>query len=161
MAHFYVSAQGNRGKTHRLGGKDSGAVTYAASWQGAIRVVLYEREGTDRARVTFERHRSRGTDGLLIYNGPVAGPDCGFESSLALHDLAQEPESDEDVSVLVARARDEFAEADGVEVDDDAKVSRADDGYVWIQAWVRVPAEDRCEHGMFYSGAGACPQCGS
>lgn len=20
--------------------------------------------------------------------------------------------------------------------------------------------EDRCEHGMFYSGAGACPQCG-
>ena len=30
-------------------------------------------------------------------------------------------------------------------------------------SWVAQPAdleEDRCEHGMFFSGAGACPKCG-
>ena len=31
---------------------------------------------------------------------------------------------------------------------------------VWTLCWFRFKREDRCKHGMFFSGAGACPQCG-
>lgn len=41
MAHFYGTLQGNRGEASRLGTKDSGITTYAASWEGAVRVHIW------------------------------------------------------------------------------------------------------------------------
>ena len=41
MSHFYGTLQGNRGEATRCGTKNSGLVTYAASWSGAIRTHLW------------------------------------------------------------------------------------------------------------------------
>jgi hypothetical protein len=38
MAHFYASAQGSRGETHRLGGKSSGADASVRGWHDGVRV---------------------------------------------------------------------------------------------------------------------------
>lgn len=73
MAHFYGSIQGQRGEASRLGSKASGLRVVAASWQGAIQTYLYERDGEDRARVSFiQWHNGAGTNKVL-YDGPVSG----------------------------------------------------------------------------------------
>jgi hypothetical protein len=53
MAQFYGSVHGSRGEATRLGGKGSGMRVLAASWQGAIRTVLWHNEelGVDCYRV--------------------------------------------------------------------------------------------------------------
>lgn len=38
MAHFYASAQGSRGRVHRLGGKSSGADAEVRGWHDGVRV---------------------------------------------------------------------------------------------------------------------------
>ncbi len=85
MAHFRGTVQGNPSgqQASRLGHKGCGLTTVAASWQGAIQVVLREQHGIDYARVTFERHCSRGTDGEVIYDGPVAGRPVRKENQAA------------------------------------------------------------------------------
>jgi hypothetical protein len=72
MAHFYGTVQGARGEGSRTGGKKSGLTTVAASWQGAVRVFLYEEGGIDRARVELKPWCGRGTTRLL-YDGPCDG----------------------------------------------------------------------------------------
>lgn len=72
MAHFYGTIQGSRGQASRLGGKASGLSTVAASWQGAVAVKLYEKDGTDFARVYLTTHNGAGTNRTL-YDGPVSG----------------------------------------------------------------------------------------
>jgi hypothetical protein len=72
MAHFYGTIQGNRGEASRLGSKDSGLDVTAASWQGAVSVQLYERDGVDYARVTLQPWHGSGTRKDL-YDGPVSG----------------------------------------------------------------------------------------
>jgi hypothetical protein len=52
MSHFYATIQGTRGEATRCGDKKSGIETTAASWNGAIRTVLYvDAEGRDCFRV--------------------------------------------------------------------------------------------------------------
>ena len=72
MAHFYGTLKGTRGEATRCGGKGSGLVTYAASWEGAVRVDLSHDPvtGRDRARVTLTPWQGRGTERLL-YDGPI------------------------------------------------------------------------------------------
>jgi hypothetical protein len=41
MSEYYGTVEGNKGEAHRGGTKHSGLTTYAASWDGAIRVRLY------------------------------------------------------------------------------------------------------------------------
>lgn len=41
MAHFYGEIQGNKGEASRLGSKQSGFRTVAASWSGAIETYIY------------------------------------------------------------------------------------------------------------------------
>lgn len=72
MAHFYGTLQGNRGEGTRAGSKDSGLTATAASWQGAVEVRLYEKDGTDYARVSLRRWYGAGTEREL-YDGPVGG----------------------------------------------------------------------------------------
>lgn len=72
MAHFLGTVQGARGEASRLGHKSSGLTTCAASWQGAVRVELYERDGVDYAHVSLRPWQGRGID-REIYNGPVGG----------------------------------------------------------------------------------------
>ncbi len=72
MAHFYGSIQGARGEATRLGSKDSGLITVAASWQGAVQVTLYHRDGVDHARVWLTPWYGEGVSQEL-YDGPVAG----------------------------------------------------------------------------------------
>lgn len=74
MAHFLGTVQGARGEGSRLGGKDSGLRTCAASWQGSVRVYLYAEGGVDMARVMLEPWHSHGTTREL-YCGPVSGKD--------------------------------------------------------------------------------------
>lgn len=58
-------------------------------------------------------------------------PACG-----ALAYLKNEP--DDTAKVIIARARNEWAD-DDISIDDGAKVSVADDG-AWVQAWVWLPS---------------------
>lgn len=74
MAHFYGTVEGNRGLASRLGAKNSGLSTVAASWSGAVDVNLwhdYEND-VDMARVSLTRWRGKGTERIL-YSGPVSG----------------------------------------------------------------------------------------
>ena len=76
MAHFYGTIRGQRGEASRLGGKASGLTTYAASWQGAVRVELYYNSATDTDMVDvyLTQHRGRGAyPDRLLYSGPVSG----------------------------------------------------------------------------------------
>lgn len=72
MAHFRGTIRGARGTESRLGTRNSGLSVEAQSWQGKIVVDLYEKDGTDYARVYFDRHEGRGQT-KLIYDGPVDG----------------------------------------------------------------------------------------
>lgn len=72
MAHFYGRMQGQRGEATRCGSKLSGITTTAASWNGAVRVELYEHNGVDHARVELTPWHGKGTSRAL-YDGPVGG----------------------------------------------------------------------------------------
>lgn len=83
MAHFRGIIQGMRGAASRLGGRASGLTVEAASWEGKVTVVLYNRGGCDHALIRLERHQGHGTSRTL-YEGPICG----------------EPVTEETVSVL-------------------------------------------------------------
>jgi hypothetical protein len=70
VAHFYGTARGNRSTATRCGTKTSGMETYAASWQGAVRTILYTRDGVDYAHVKLTDWYGTGTNRTL-YDGPV------------------------------------------------------------------------------------------
>ena len=72
MAHFYGRLKGARGEATRCGHKSSGLYIAAASWQGSVRVTLYERDGIDYATVYLDPWQGIGTHRVL-YEGPVAG----------------------------------------------------------------------------------------
>lgn len=72
MAHFYGGVHGCRGEATRLGTKASGLSAFAASWEGAVKVMLYEREGKDYARVRLTPWNGAGVERTL-YDGPVGG----------------------------------------------------------------------------------------
>jgi hypothetical protein len=72
MAHFRGTIKGARGEASRLGHKSSGLHVTAASWQGAVSVQLYEREGVDYALVRLEPHHGAGVY-VELYDGPVGG----------------------------------------------------------------------------------------
>ena len=72
MAHFYGILQGSRGRATRCGTRTSGMETTAASWNGAVSVSLYERDGMDFARVELTPWHGRGTSRVL-YDGLVNG----------------------------------------------------------------------------------------
>jgi hypothetical protein len=72
MAHFYGVLNGSRGEATRCGTKSSGMTATAASWQGAVSVSLYERDGIDYARVSLTLWHGAGQD-VLLYDGPVSG----------------------------------------------------------------------------------------
>jgi len=65
MSHFYGIVQGGRGGTTRTGTKNSGLVTTAASWSGAIDVVLYEKDGVDMFRVIQKPWQGNGVYNVL------------------------------------------------------------------------------------------------
>lgn len=74
MAHFYGTVQGTRGEASRLGTKNSGLTTVAATHQGSVRTYVYynERHGCDWARVSLQPWEGKGVSRLL-YEGPVDG----------------------------------------------------------------------------------------
>jgi hypothetical protein len=73
MARFFGVVSG-RGRTtaSRVGRKTTGLHTVAASWQGAVKVSLYERDGTDHALVELTPWCGAGVSRVL-YAGSVAG----------------------------------------------------------------------------------------
>jgi hypothetical protein len=81
MAHFYASIAGRRGPASRLGTRSSGIEATAASWQGAVSVRLYERDGVDMADVELMPWHGNGAHRTL-YRGPVAGTpeSCGCDA---------------------------------------------------------------------------------
>jgi hypothetical protein len=70
MAHFYGTAEGNRGKATRCGSKNSGMVTYCASWKGAVKCTAYDNNGVDWIRVEQTPWQGVGVHKLL-YEGPI------------------------------------------------------------------------------------------
>lgn len=84
MSHFYGTLQGNRGEATRCGSKSSGVVTYAASWQGAVRVQLYYDEATGKDMASVELVPWRGVGAYqTIYDGPVGGIEAAKEEVAA------------------------------------------------------------------------------
>lgn len=72
MAHFLGTVRGNRGEASRLGSAASGLHVRAASWQGAVDVELYTRDGIDYTRVSLSQHHGHGIRHTL-YDAPVDG----------------------------------------------------------------------------------------
>ena len=72
MAHFYGTAQGNRGEATKGGSKDSGMETYCASWEGAIRCSAWYDEDEEKDMVRVEKVRWKGAgQNRLLYEGPI------------------------------------------------------------------------------------------
>lgn len=78
MAHFYGTLQGARGRASRLGHKNTGLNTVAASWQGAVSVRLFHDGVRDMVEVRFQEWHGAGSD-RLIYKGPVDGEENGAQ----------------------------------------------------------------------------------
>lgn len=74
MAHFLGKVSGQRGTASRLGTKNSGLVTVAASWEGAVSTRLFydEKTGRNMAEVMLTPWRGVGVEKVL-YLGPVGG----------------------------------------------------------------------------------------
>jgi hypothetical protein len=72
MAHFYGTIRGHRGQASRLGTKVSGFNVVAASWQGAVDVSLYTKDGVDMALVVLKPWQGKGQY-VRLYDGPVSG----------------------------------------------------------------------------------------
>ena len=77
MAHFYGSVEGRaQTEASRLGTKDSGITTEAASWNGAIRVTFWHdaTEDVDRYQVNMipwnEVGKSRVIESGIVGVGP-------------------------------------------------------------------------------------------
>lgn len=65
MAHFFGSLQGQRGEATRLGSKASGLQITAASWNGAIHVELFERDGKDYFVVRESKWHGSGKERVI------------------------------------------------------------------------------------------------
>lgn len=66
MAHFYGTIEGDRGQSTRCGTKNSGLTVHAASWSGAIRVMVYQDDaGRDCYRVDQVAWKGNGKEKQL------------------------------------------------------------------------------------------------
>jgi hypothetical protein len=72
MSHFYGTLAGCRGEATRCGSKESGITTHAASWDGAVRARVYDRNGVGWTTVELVPWHGSGKNRLL-YDGPVSG----------------------------------------------------------------------------------------
>lgn len=72
MAHFYGVLGGSRGQATRCGTKGSGMTATAASWDGAVRSTLYDRDGIAWVTVELIPWHGHGTSRVL-YDGAVRG----------------------------------------------------------------------------------------
>lgn len=70
MSHYYGTLQGNRGEATRCGTKDSGIETYAATWNGAIRVKIYHEDGKDKYIIERTTWKGKG-EYRLIERGTI------------------------------------------------------------------------------------------
>ncbi|KKK90540.1 hypothetical protein LCGC14_2721950 [marine sediment metagenome] len=74
MSHFYGTLAGQAQTTAtRRGSKNSGITVVAASWNGAVEVDAYERDGEDRVRVSFIQWQNGAGSNRLIYDGLISG----------------------------------------------------------------------------------------
>lgn len=55
-----------------MGSKDSGLSVLAQSWEGQVRVTLYENDGKDYARITVEGHNGAGPLGKILADAPFS-----------------------------------------------------------------------------------------
>lgn len=66
MSHFYGVVQGSRGPATRAAGAGGGLSTVAASWHGAIQVMLYVNEqGMDCYRITEKPWHGAGVSRVI------------------------------------------------------------------------------------------------
>ena len=92
MSHFYGTLKGSRGEATRCGSKDSGVVTYTASWEGAVCVSAFHDEdtGKDWVSIRFTDWHGRGSR-KEIYVGPIDGTgDLKGEEALMLATVVDE-----------------------------------------------------------------------
>jgi hypothetical protein len=75
MSHFYGTLKGNRGEATRCGTKGSGVGVTAASWNGAVSVMVYfdEVSGEDRFSVVQHPWHGRGVS-ETIATGTLGKP---------------------------------------------------------------------------------------
>lgn len=81
MAHFYGLVRGQaRTNASRRGSRASGLRVTAASWQGAVTVALFERNGRDYCEVSLTPWHGAGV-ARVIYSGPVDGASAMMEAA--------------------------------------------------------------------------------
>ena len=69
MSHFYGTLQGSRGEATRCGTANSGLVTYAAGWKGAICVHVTECNGQDHYTVDLVPWQGSGGEYTRLAEG--------------------------------------------------------------------------------------------
>jgi len=77
MARFMGTVRGDRPKeASRLGHRS--LTVKAASYSGAVEVILYIKNDVDYARIQFCQHKGAGSD-YILYDGPASGAPAGAE----------------------------------------------------------------------------------
>ena len=71
MSHFYGTIEGNRGESTRCGTQGSGMLTYAAGWQGAIRVSVQHDGDADNYIVELTPWQSSGGQTQMLATGKL------------------------------------------------------------------------------------------
>jgi hypothetical protein len=91
MAHFYGSVQGSRGKTSRVGGKNSGIKSHIRGWNIGVKTEMYTNEqGKDHFRV-YKTGGSNNYSSLLIYDsGHEEQSNLLKEQAKAIKDLEKQ-----------------------------------------------------------------------
>ncbi len=74
MAQFMAEIEGNKGRVHRLGSKNSGAMGHVRGWNVGARVEVSHEDGRDVVRVYRTSGSSaRGESAMIAeFNGDTA-----------------------------------------------------------------------------------------
>jgi hypothetical protein len=91
MSHFYGVVQGRKlgarssGESTRCGTKSSGLETYAASWNGAVRVSLHHDEKSGEDKYVIEEVRWQGNGRYRKIAEGIIGKDDKKENRTTVH----------------------------------------------------------------------------
>ena len=84
MAHFYGELRGCWGLASRIGGKRSGLCTTAASWAGAVRVVVHHEAADNRDYYTVSLIPWHGSGPSRVLAQGVLGEETPVEQPCPL-----------------------------------------------------------------------------
>ncbi len=93
MSRFYGTMKGGgKGESTRTGTVNQPLEVCAAGWQGCVRVVVYDKDGQDYARVELTTWKGEGAHpAILLHDGPINAGDSTRAACEAVIEWAKTP----------------------------------------------------------------------